>query len=239
MLKLTIDRGNSSTKFGLFDKDTLIFVDSASGHDKSKISILLNEYQPEAVIVSSVVEDDDFSWLKTKVPSFLTLDQHTNLPFNNLYKSPETLGKDRIAAVAGASALYPGSSLLVIDAGTAITYDLFLADNTYSGGDISPGLEMRFKALNAFTSKLPLVSCQEGVSFPGQKTTDAIASGVINGMIFEIEGYRDYCSKKWGSVLTILTGGDSEYFVEKLKKPIFANQNLVLIGLNHILDHNV
>ena len=238
MVKIVIDKGNSSIKYGIFDKDTLLVVNYAPHDDQSSLLSAIRQYQPQAAIVSSVVANDDFSEIQNNVTRFLQLNSDTPLPFTSLYKTPQTLGKDRIAAVAGAQSLYPDSSILIIDAGTAITYEILLKGKTYIGGNIAPGLEMRFRALNTFTSKLPVVSKTENHNFPGLSTNEAIASGVINGMIFEMEGYLSTCREKWGINKTIITGGDSDFFVRKLKKPIFANQNLVLLGLNRILEYN-
>lgn len=238
MVKIVIDKGNSSIKFGVFDKDTLLAVNYAPHDDQNSLFSTIRQYQPEAAIVSSVLTDEDFSELKKTIPKFILLTSETPLPFENLYSTPQTLGKDRLAAVAGAQALYTDSSMLIIDAGTAVTYEILLEGKSYIGGNIAPGLEMRFKALNSFTSKLPKVSKMEKHDFPGRSTNEAIASGVINGMVFEMEGYRSACLEKWGINKTLLTGGDSDFFARKLKKPIFANQNLVLIGLNRILEYN-
>lgn len=238
MLKLTIDRGNSATKIGFFDQSKLVAVHSIPNDDKEFITTFISTHQPEAAIISSVADDFDLGLIQKKVKNIVVLDHQTPLPFSNMYNTPETLGKDRIAAVAGAQQLYPQKSVFVIDAGTAITYDVLLGGNKYAGGDISPGMAMRFKALNTFTSRLPLVTKDEPHQFPGKKTTHAIASGVINGMIFEIEGYRAFCKNNWDIDITILTGGDSDFFAGKLKKPIFVNQNLVLVGLNRILEYN-
>lgn len=238
MVKIVIDKGNSSIKFGVFDKDTLLAVNDAPHYDQSSLLNTISQYQPQAAIVSSVLTDEDFVEIKKKIPKFILLTAATPLPFDNLYSTPQTLGKDRLAAVAGAQALYPDSSVLIIDAGTAVTYEILLEGKTYIGGNIAPGLEMRFKALNAFTSKLPMVSKMERHDFPGLSTKEAIASGVINGMVFEMEGYQSTCLEKWGINKTIITGGDSDFFARKLKKPIFANQNLVLLGLNRILEYN-
>ncbi len=238
MVKIAIDKGNSATKFGVFDKDTLLAVNYAPHDDQSSLLNTIRQYQPEAAIVSSVMADEDFAEIKNLVPKFVLLNSDTPLPFINLYATPQSLGKDRLAAVAGAQSLYPDSSVLIIDAGTAITFEILLKGKTYIGGNIAPGLEMRFQALNSFTSKLPMVSKQEKHDFPGLSTNEAIASGVINGMVFEMEGYRSTCLEKWGINKTILTGGDSDFFAIKLKNPIFANQNLVLLGLNRILEYN-
>jgi len=239
MLKIVIDKGNSSIKFGIFDKNTLILVNNTSHDDQGILFETIKKYRPEAAIISSVIKNDDFSEIKKRVKKTILLNNNTVLPFNNLYKTPDTLGRDRVAAVAGGQTLYPESSLLIIDAGTAITYELIIDGKNYLGGNIAPGLEMRLKSLNTFTSKLPLISKTENFNLIGQSTNEAIASGVINGMVFEMEGYRTICKQKWGLEKTIITGGDADFFARKLKKPIFANQNLVILGLNRILEYNV
>jgi type III pantothenate kinase len=129
--------------------------------------------------------------------------------------------------------------LLVIDAGTAITYELLEASGKYKGGNISPGMTTRFKALNQFTKKLPLVSETEDVPFLGRDTTSAIQAGVVNGIVFEMDGYIDALKVEYPSLLVFLTGGHSFYFERRLKNTIFADINLVLTGLNRILEYNV
>ncbi|GAO30978.1 type III pantothenate kinase [Geofilum rubicundum] len=165
MVKIVIDKGNSSIKFGVFDKYTLLTVDYASHDDQSSLIKAIRQFHPEAAIVSSVVAHDDFTEIQKHISRCLVMDSRTPLPFSSLYKTPETIGIDRLAAVAGAQSLYPDASLMIIDAGTAITYEILLDGKTYIGGNIAPGLEMRFKALNTFTSKLPMVSKLENHAF--------------------------------------------------------------------------
>jgi len=239
MIKIVIDQGNSAIKYGIFDKDKLILAETADGPDQNRLREVISDYQPEAAIISSVREPLDLSSLPAFSGRLIVLDNNTPLPFSIGYKTPTTLGRDRLAAVAGAQFQFPEASLLIIDAGTALTYEVLLDGHQYYGGNISPGLNMRFKALNSFTSRLPLVDKQENCPLAGQNTKEAIASGVINGMVFEMEGYRTACLDKWGIDKTIITGGDSDFFARKLKNPIFVNQNLVLVGLNRILEYNV
>ena len=148
------------------------------------------------------------------------------------------MGKDRLAAVAGAIGLYPNTNLLVIDAGTAITYELINSKHEFLGGNISPGMTIRYKALNEFTSKLPLLSASDETPLIGQSTKEAIQAGVQNGVLFEIQGLINELSSQYPSIKTIITGGDAEFFARKLKNPIFVHPNLVLIGLNRILEYN-
>ncbi|MGL4492132.1 MAG: type III pantothenate kinase, partial [Tannerellaceae bacterium] len=156
-----------------------------------------------------------------------------------LYKTPNTLGRDRLAAVVGAHSIKPGHNLLVIDAGTAITYEFLNAEGCYMGGNISPGMKTRFKALNYYTQKLPLLNEDGDTPDLGDSTETAIRSGVVNGVVFEIDGYINSLRSKYSDLFVFLTGGHSFYFERRLKNSIFADINLVLIGLNTILDYNV
>lgn len=152
--------------------------------------------------------------------------------------TPETLGKDRLAAVIAASNIFPGSDLLVIDAGTAITYDFINKDREYHGGSISPGINMRFKALNTFTGRLPLIDPEPFDQLIGLNTHEAILSGVMNGARYEMNGIIEDYQLKFPHLKTILTGGDAIYFDKKLKSNIFVSSNLVILGLKLILKYN-
>jgi type III pantothenate kinase len=205
------------------------------------LRMLKDEYaQLNKVILSSVkVRDEQLNiFLSENFDFFLELDHHTKLPIENLYETPETLGKDRLAAAVGANELFPDQNLLIIDAGTAITYDLVTENNQFLGGNISPGLEMRFKALNQFTGKLPLISHSDEYKEIGQNTTDAIRAGVQNGILFEIGQTIDLFNRNYQNLQIIMTGGDSNFFDKKLNYSIFVHFNLTLIGLNRILEHN-
>lgn len=207
----------------------------------SHVKMLLDEHpQLKKVILSSVKPSDEElkHFLAENFDQFLELDHQTKLPIENLYETPETLGKDRIAAAVGANELFPDQNLLIIDAGTAITYDLVSEKNQFVGGNISPGLEMRFKALNHFTGKLPLVGHQDDFQPIGRNTTEAIRAGVQNGLIFEIAQTIDLFNRNYQNLQIIMTGGDSNFFERKLNYSIFVHFNLTLIGLNRILEHN-
>ena len=241
MKRLAFDIGNSCTKVGIFfDKNIICTKKILSGNEAEIVDIVKNQAIAE-VIISSVVKEKEEKIkeiISPYIEKIFFLDSSMKLPFENLYQTPETLGKDRIAAVAGAQFLFPDKNILVIDAGTAITYDL-LVDNKYLGGNISAGLDIRLKSLNFFTSQLPLVEIDEKeIDFFGKNSREAILAGAINGILFEIEGYRDFCKKNFKKNLTIITGGNANYFVKKIKSPIFANSNLVIIGLKRILEFN-
>jgi type III pantothenate kinase len=165
------------------------------------------------------------------------LTHETPLPIKNLYATPQTLGCDRLAAVVGAAHLYPNQNLLVIDAGTAITYELLSAKGEYLGGNISPGISLRFKALHHYTGKLPLCERADSYAPVGTDTQSAIAAGVLNGVLYEVQANVEQFSLKIPNLIAILTGGDADFFANRLKKPIFVVCDLVLIGLNRILEH--
>jgi type III pantothenate kinase len=237
-MNLAIDQGNSSTKFGFFDKRKLIATYKQVFLDKEEIVELLTRHQPDNVIISSVSDKtalpgDFFNHIPGKL---IVFDHQTPIPLKNNYKTPNTLGKDRLAGVIGAAAMFPGEPLLVIDAGTAITFDL-CNNNIYYGGNISPGLKMRFEALHQQTSRLPQTN--PGSSpFWGTSTPEAIRSGVQNSLLMEFEGYINKVKEQYPHAKTILTGGDADFFVSYTKSIIFAQPNLVLSGLNRIIEYN-
>lgn len=242
MRNLCIDFGNSSVKIGIFENALPVDVQKFKTLSLPDLKEILHNYQIQNCIVSSVTEDDNQikDFLYSQNVNFISLDSSLKLPFKNLYKTPQTLGKDRLAAVAGAWALCPDTDLLVIDAGTAVTYDFINSSGEYLGGNISLGLEMRAKALNYYTAKLPLVEVEEDLEdLLGDDTISALKKGVGMGMLFEIQGYIDFLKVKYPKLSVFLTGGSSVYFERKLKSPIFVNSNLVLSGLNRILELNV
>ena len=237
-MNLVIDQGNSTTKVGVFSDETLFYSTVFEKFGKSEMLLLLKEFKISSAILSSVidVEYELVDYLDEVFEKFILLDEKTPLPIENLYKTPETLGKDRIAACVGANYLKQDTNLLVIDAGTAVTYDVVNAKNQYVGGNISPGLEMRNRALYTFTQKLPLIEMKDSVPMLGATTDEALLAGIVNGLIYEMEGYISSVSSVYPNLSIFLTGGDAFYFERKLKSGIFANQNLLLTGLNRILN---
>jgi len=203
---------------------------------------MLKDEHPQLnqAILSSVkpVDDEILQFLSENFDLFIELDHQTELPIKNLYETPETLGKDRIAAAVGANEFFPDQNLLIIDAGTAITYDLVSEKNEFIGGNISPGLQMRFKALNQFTGKLPLVSYSDEFQNIGRNTTEAIRAGVQNGILYEIAQTIELFNKNYQNLQIVMTGGDSIFFDKKLNYTIFVHFNITLIGLNRILEYN-
>jgi type III pantothenate kinase len=241
-MNLVIDQGNTVCKFALFEKENeLVGFQICSELNISSLLQLFKEYDIQAGILSSVKEmnSDIIECLNSNISHFLFLDHTTPLPIRNAYQSPQTQGLDRLAAAAGAWSIQPGKSLLVIDMGTAITYDFIREDGTYMGGNIAPGLQMRLKALNIFTDKLPFVKPEKAFESMGTDTRTAIISGVMQGIVYEADGYFQDLQQKYSNLFAFLTGGDLFYFDGKLKNGIFACKNLVLIGLNRILHYNV
>jgi type III pantothenate kinase len=241
LINLVIDIGNSRTKIALFNQHDLMFNVSIDRLTLNHLTMLKDEHpQLKKVILSSVKPRDEElnSFLSQNFDQFLELGAQTKLPIENLYETPETLGKDRLAAAVGANELFPDQNLLIIDAGTAITYDLVSEKNQFVGGNISPGLSMRFKALNHFTGKLPLIGFSDEFEPIGKNTIDAIRAGVQNGIIFEIGNTIDLFNRNYQNLQIIMTGGDSNFFAGKLNYSIFVHFNITLIGLNRILEHN-
>ena len=241
-MNLIIDIGNSFAKLAVFQKDELIHSKRVEkeGLEKNIFNISSNFPQIEAVI-SSNVSKTHFSLPPelSKRAEFFSLSAETKLPFRNLYATPDTLGNDRKALVAAAAKFYSQENVLVIDAGTCITYDFKNSKNEYLGGGISPGLKMRFKALNTFTANLPLLEQQEQMELIGKSTVSSINSGVVYGFLKEVDGIIDEYGSLQNNLVTIITGGDAEFLSVNLKNSIFANSNFLLEGLNYILEFNI
>ena len=240
-MNLVIDVGNTLVKLAVFDcgelqqKKTCIKKDFL--HTLSEIS----ETFPAIsyTLVSSVgnFTEHQLSRLQQKYEvSFL--DHQTKIPFNNKYGTPQTLGVDRIALISAAAEKYVEKNVLVIDAGTCITYDFLSSENEYLGGAISPGISLRYKSLHTFTEKLPLLDTNNPKLLIGNSTTTSIHSGVINGVLYEIDGFIDAYRKNYNNLTVILTGGDAHFLRDSIKNDIFANSNFLLEGLNHILEYN-
>ena len=239
-MNLVIDQGNTLIKFGIFDNDTLAYANTMNFFDENAIASAINQYHIERSLFSSVKLDAEQSYLKLKkiFPNILHFTKHTELPFINKYETPETIGKDRLAAVAGAISMFPNTPVLVIDCGTALTFEFINGKGEYMGGNISPGINLRYRSLHEFTSKLPLLNKNDHFSFIGKSTNEAIISGVQNSIIFEIDEYIERYNIQFEQSRAIITGGDAEFFAGKLKNPIFVDLNLVHKGLNRILKHN-
>jgi len=240
-MNLVIDIGNTRTKFAVFNRGEVLITVPVKEFLPSHIDVLKREHPALNKVILSTVKDYSTELkqaLQTQFETFIELDENTPLPIENHYQTKDTLGKDRIAAVVGAFDLYPETNILVIDAGTAITYDLLTADGKYLGGNISPGIEMRFKALNHFTGKLPLTEKAEMNKLYGTDTTSAIRAGVQNGTVYEVDTTITLFKEFYKNLKVIITGGDAEFFDNKLKNSFFVHFNLTSLGLNRILEHN-
>jgi type III pantothenate kinase len=237
MTNASIDLGNSRIKIGLFQNQELIDVFRV-GTVSETAQLLMAKSVQNAIVSSVTVSNIEISRELNFLQSLLFLDYNTPLPIKNNYKTPTTLGYDRIAATVGANLRYPSQNCLIIDIGTAIKYDLVSAENAFEGGIISPGRRMRFNALHTFTKKLPLLDTVEIPDLVGHSTESCMKSGVMNGITAEINGIIDEYLKKL-KLTVLICGGDAPYFETKIKYPTFAAPNLVLEGLNRILQYNV
>jgi len=241
-MKLVIDIGNTFSKLAVFKNRDLITLHTTPELSVDHIRDLFKATPNiKSAIVSTVRQYDQNinNELKSKI-RLCVLNPQARLPFRVLYKTHETLGNDRIAAVAGALDLFPGKNILVIDTGTCITYDMVTAANQYLGGAISPGIQMRLKSLNTFTGNLPLIQpdFDKNIDLIGDSTENSILSGVQNAVIMEVDAMIHEYKDRFGDLKIIVTGGDNKYFDKTLKNIIFAAPNLVLSGLNKILDFN-
>ena len=240
IVNLIIDIGNTVAKVALFDGRELVDVVHDSNRSLGRLPEVCARYPVERAILVSVIDlsPEVESRLEGLPCPLLRLDADTPLPVKNLYETPRTLGYDRMAAVVGAFDRFPGRDLLVIDAGTCITYEFLDASGRYHGGNISPGLQMRFRALHQFTGRLPQVSADGRLPFIGKDTDTAIRAGVLRGIEYEMQGYIHAMRDKYPGLLVFLTGGDEFSFDTNLKSIIFADRFLVLKGLNRILIYN-
>ena len=240
-MNLIFDIGNSSTKVAVFNGWKKIKSLRTRHFHCDEIAKMMGLYEDkmEKAIVSSTKDIPDFiiDLATPDIPFVHILSAASKLPFKIEYETPATLGSDRIAAIAGAQLHFPGKKVLVIDAGSAITFD-YLAGKAFKGGNISPGISMRFKALNKFTAKLPLASTTQKFSSPGKNTMEAITAGVINGIVYEINEYIRTFEKKHKEPVVVLTGGDSGYLREKIGFKVNYMPDIVIDGLNYILEYN-
>lgn len=248
-MNLCIDQGNSRTKVALMtDEGKLMHHFIYKSFTSADVERLFDLYDISDSIISSVVniEAAIVNTLSRRSQHFVLFDHNTPVPIVNRYDTPETLGQDRLAAAVGAKSLCPNENLLIIDVGSAITYDFVSAEGEYLGGNIAPGLKMRFTALQRMTTKLPLVEADENELIPlfGKNTRDAIAAGVIRGTAYEVKGYMRTLREKVPHFQTYVTGGNAPYILNNVrssrteKREMHFEKHLVLIGLNTILVYN-
>lgn len=238
-LNLALDIGNTRTKIGLFRGNDL--VEQAIWTDWTLAELLAfgNRKGVKHVMVSSVAEPDE-ALQKELCRHFkaFELTHLTPLPFENQYKTPATLGKDRLAGVAGAHVLFPRKNCLVVDCGTCIKYDLLTENGSYRGGNIAPGAQMRIQAMHHFTARLPEVDMKMPADFTGFSTETALQNGALRGAVLEIQGFVRLFSEKYDALQVVLTGGDAAFFLPHLDlNNIIHEPDLTLFGLNHILQY--
>ena len=246
MTNLVIDIGNTFTKIAVFKLDELLAVEQFEEVDTNWLNELLNRYEVNRAIVSSVKKDVE-PWLTSLETNIRLIYFNSAITggIQNHYLTPGTLGTDRLAAVIGASHVYPGQNSLVISGGTCITYDYVDSSRNYFGGSISPGLNMRYKAVNNYTAGLPLINADaDFIAGYGSNTETAIRSGVQNGIKYELTGFIESYKANNPQLNIVLSGGDSIFFDTLLKNSIFApyikiEPYLVLKGLNAAIQkHN-
>jgi len=239
-MKLIIDIGNTGIKAAVFSGNEMIANFEYETVNEFNGQKLVKQFKIKNCFISSVaiqtIRDMVVEQLVEHVP-VQVFSSNNPLPFKNKYKTPNTIGTDRLAAVAGGNYLYPNKNVLVIDAGTCIKYNFINKKKEFLGGGISPGLRMRFVSLSERTARLPEVSLNPKFnSLIGTNTTNSILSGVQMGAIAEVDGIIDLYKKLYNNLTVVITGGEGNFFAERLKNSIFADQFLILKGLNVILD---
>ncbi len=240
-MNLIIDAGNTTVKLAVFNQNVLLSAQQVALKEFDlTLASVLNQYaEITNTIVSSVsYQDKDAINNLNLSGQVIFVDHHLKLPFENRYASPESLGADRIALAVAAVMQYPDNNVLIIDAGTCLTYDLVTEHKSYLGGAISPGLYMRYRALHDYTSRLPQLDITDFEDLIGNTTENSIHSGVVNGLCQEIEGVIGQYQSRYKHLTVILTGGDAVFLSKRLKKAIFAHSNFLLEGLNFLLEYN-
>lgn len=238
-MNLIIDEGNTHIKYGVFEEgsNNEVALYESKDYDAKEVAEIIKRHNVKHAIYSSVRGgNEDLITDVSNSVDFIQLTHKTNVPLTNKYRTPNTLGMDRLAACVGAYSIAgKEANILVIDVGTAITYDI-VSKGEYLGGNIAPGMQMRLNALHTFTAKLPQVDINTEWKEIGDDTQTAIYSGCYSGILHEIEGAYHRLSKKFPKLLVFLTGGGAKYFESNIKIKIFAKENLLRIGLNRILN---
>jgi type III pantothenate kinase len=236
---LCFDFGNTRMKCAVF-VDGVFRQEYVLEDDREEtVKALLDLFRPDRTILSSVIRHNEgLEELLRRTTHFHKLDHHSKVPVTTPVGKPETIGADRLALVVAAVTLFPGKNNLVIGLGSAITYNYVNKYREFIGGGISPGMEMRFKSLQTFTAKLPLIQADWNFPLAGYDTRSNILSGVILGMAKEIDGIIEAYEEKYDNFNVLLSGGDSAYFTRRLKKKIFADPYLIYKGLYAISEFN-
>ena len=242
MARLIIDIGNTTSKLAVFDGDNCNIVWQGLWVDCDRIREVESSFNIEQVGVTAVgrVNVEVLVYLRERyADDFLLFDHTTPIPIDNQYHTKQTLGSDRILAAIAAQSVFKGDNVLVVDFGSAITIDIVTKNGEYLGGNISPGVGLRFKSLNEHTENLPLCEITKEIGLYGKNTNQAIEFGVINGIVNEIEGYIRHYKEFFGEIEIVFTGGDSVFFANKIESSVFVDSKLVLVGLNCVIDYNV
>jgi type III pantothenate kinase len=239
---LTIDVGNTRIKGAVFEGSILLeyFIFVKSEHKKYIENILKKYKKLTHLVISSVgnLEKDAFLDFNNRLNVHF-ISHKDVFPFVNKYATPQTLGIDRMVLAAGAMLQFPNQNRLVIDAGTCVTYDFIDETDTYHGGAIAPGLRLRYESLHNFTAKLPLLTLENPDFLIGKSTAESIHSGVVNGFVYEIDGFIDEYKALYSNFIIILTGGDTDFLAKRLKNTIFANSNFLLESLNQTFQYKI
>jgi type III pantothenate kinase len=241
MMIIAIDVGNTRVKVAVFEKDTMLdkFVFPYIDFQK-EVNKIINTYpKVTTIVVASVgkIEKDSFLDFSKKI-NIHFINKEDKFPFTNLYTTPHSLGIDRLILATGAVLQYPIKNRLVIDAGTCVTYDFIDENDNYLGGAISPGIRLRYEVLHNYTAKLPLLEKEIPENYIGNSTNQSIHSGVVNGLILEMEGFINTYCENYKNFIIILTGGDAEFLAKRFKNTIFANPNFLLESLNQTFQYN-
>lgn len=239
-MNLAIDIGNTRTKIGLFKNNKCVKLLVEENFSTTTLKTIIDKNTVVNTIISSTKKPNKtLEKILQQQTNFVVFDGTTKLPFKNQYQSPTTLGKDRLALIAAAVALHPKENVLVIGCGTCITFNFKNEKEAFLGGSIHPGLKMRAKAMHHYTANLPLVDVKWNKHTIAKNTIHALENGVLYGAIAEIDGIIAQYQEIYKDLTILITGGDSNLLVSKLKNKIFAHSNLTLIGLNKILEYNV
>lgn len=238
-MNLIVDRGNTHAKFALFNGDKLVSTTICDRISDAFLQQFTAMNHIDAAIYCSVAGNDEpfLAILRRFVPNLHVMPFDLAFPISFDYDLHQ-LGVDRIAAAVGARKLVSEGDLLVVDAGSCVTYDIVNAQNHFECGNIAPGYEMRLRAMHQFTAKLPLLKPVEPQQFIAAETEQAMLAGAFNGIVFEIESYFRHFQQQNRHFQLILTGGTSILLQNKINFCTFAEPNLVLIGLNEILTNN-
>ncbi|MBQ8366968.1 MAG: type III pantothenate kinase [Alistipes sp.] len=239
-MNLIVDVGNSRVKAVVVRGMEVVAEHVAEEYSQEWFEGVVAGCAVECAIVASTRGDGEAiaAVLREMIPCVVVFTPSTTpIPLANSYHSKDTLGADRLAAAVGAAALYPESDIMIVDFGTAITID-YVVDGAFLGGNISPGVTTRFRALSEFTACLPLCSATEERLEYGRTTREAIEQGVMRGVEHEIRGYVEAFLQENAKKIVIFTGGDAKYFVKRIKNAIFADCEPVVYGLSRILEYN-